>query len=275
VRAAILVGLGKLDRIIETCHQLNVQDVIGSLSRLPGLAERGYVTSKSLTSAKQTLAQNGIRLAGVTPPNPSREAVLGGNETEVENLCTTLRSMGEAGVEIAHFYPLDRFKNYLAEYHHEKPPLEVMPGQEKWDDIISFFRRLADVAEESCVKIANHIFATDILLEILDTVNSPNLGVIYCTGTYMFGYDPYFTIDRIGIDRIFICHARNFIRHAPGRQGHEEVPLDKGDIDIGKYIQILADGGYDGLIIPEHWGEAGNQDDSVACLQGLIDGVSA
>ena len=275
MRAAILVGLENLDRIIETCHQLNVRDVIGSLSRLPDVVERGYATSKSITSAKQTLAQNGIRLAGATPPNPSREAVLGNDETVVENLCTTLKSIGEAGVEIAHFYPLDRFKNYLSEYHHEKPPLEVMPGQEKWGDIISFFRRLADVAEESGVKIANHVFATDILLEILDTVNSPNLGDIYCPGTYMFGYDPLSTIDRIGIDGIFICHARNFIRHAPGRQGHEEVPLDKGDIDIGRYMQILVDGGYDGLIIPEHWGEAGNLADSVACLQGLIDGVSA
>ena len=259
-----MIGLGNLDRAIETCRQMGVQDVIGS----PG---RFTITPKNLDSAKQILAQNGIRLAGMTPPGPSPEAVLGDNEAEVENLCKILRSMGEAGLEIAHLYPLDRFRNYKAEYHHEKPPLEVMPGSERWGNIISFFRRISDVAEEVNVKVSNHVFATDVLLEILNTVDSPNLGVTYCTGTYMFGHDPYASIDLIGIDRIFICHIRNLVRHAPGRQGHEEVPLDKGDIDMGKYIGILARYGYNGLIIPEHLGEEGDLAASIKYLKNLID----
>lgn len=275
MRLGIHIGLGNLDNIVEICHQVDVQYIIGGLGGFPELSERGYVTSRNLDSAKQMLAQNGIRLAGVTPPVPSREAALGNSEVEVENLCRTLRSTGEAGLEIAHFYPLDRFRNYKAEYHHEKPPLEVMPGEEKWGNIIGFFRRIADVAEEANVKVSNHIFATDVLLEILDAVNSPNLGVTYCTGTYIFGHDPYASIDQIGIERIFICHARNLVRHAPGRQGHEEVPLDEGDIDMARYIHILAKGGYNGLVIPEHWGEEGNLADSIAYLRGLMDEVSA
>jgi sugar phosphate isomerase/epimerase len=275
VKVGFHTGLGNLDHVIKTCRQLGIQDVIGGLGRLPGLAERGYVTSERIRSAKQTLAQYGIQLAGIAPPAPSPKAVLGDNEMEIENLCTTLRNIGEAEVEIAHCYPLDRFKNYKEDYHHRKPPLEVMPGEEKWDKIISFFRRLADVGEEANVKVSNHIFATDILVEILDTVKSPNLGVTYCTGTYIFGHDPYASIDHIGIDRIFICHARNLVRHAPGRQGHEEVPLDRGDIHMARYIRVLAERGYDGLIIPEHWGEAGNLADSIAYLRELIDRFSA
>jgi len=270
MRIALHIGLENLDIGVKTCQQFGVQDVIGGIGGLPGLSEHSYVTSKPLVSAKQRLAQHGIHLAGVTPPGLSREGVLGENEIEVKNLCQTLQSMGEAGLEIAHFYPLDRFKNYKEEYHHEKPPLEVMPGEEKWARIISFFRRIADVAEKANVKVSNHIFATDILIEILDTVNSPNLGVTYCTGTYIFGHDPYASIDLIGIDRIFICHARNLVRHAPGRQGHEEVPLDEGDIDMAKYINILTKGGYDGLIIPEHLGEAGNLAESITYLRELI-----
>jgi len=271
VRLAIHAGLGDLSNLIEICRQVDVRDVIGGLGGFPELAELGYVTPKSLDSTKQILAGNGIHLTGVTPPNPSREAVLRENEAEVETLCKTLQSIGESGLEIAHFYPLDRFRNYKAEYHYEKPPLEVMPGEEKWGKIVSFFRRMADVAEKANIKVSNHIFATDILLEILNTVDSPNLGATYCTGTYIFGHDPYTSIDLIGIDRIFICHARNLVRHAPGRQGHEEVPLDKGDIDMAKYISILAEGGYDGLIVPEHWGEEGNLADSIAYLRNLID----
>ncbi len=145
-----------------------------------------------------------------------------------------------------------------------------MPGDEKWKQIIRFFRQVADIAEETNLKIANHVFAIDILIEILDSVKSPNLGINYCTGMYMFGYDPYAVISRFGAKRIFLCHARNLIRHGPGRQGHEEVPLDKGDIDMARYIQLLSEAGYDGLIIPEHLGDAGNLADSVAYLKKLI-----
>ena len=45
--------------------------------------------------------------------------------------------------------------------------VEIILNKEKWGKIISFFRRIADVAEEVNVKISNHVFATDVLLEIL------------------------------------------------------------------------------------------------------------
>jgi sugar phosphate isomerase/epimerase len=266
----ILTGLADMDQLAGICRQMDVDNVILGLGSLPEFKERGYATCRGIAELKDDMARLGVRLEGITPPNPSREAVLGENESEVENLCRNIKAIGEAGVEIVHFYPLDRFKNYRDEYHHEKPPLEVMPGDHKWGKIIAFFQRLAEASEGANAKVSNHVFAIDVLMEILDSVGSPAIGATYCTGNYMFGHDPYASINMIGIERIFVCHARNLVRHGPGRQGHEEVPLDRGDIDIAKYIRILAEAKYNGLIIPEHWGENGNLADSVAYLKKLM-----
>ncbi len=264
MRVGIQIGLTDVDQIAEQCRQLDVNEVV--------LSTRAF--SDGADEFLKALDKRGIQVSAFIPPNPSRDAVLGDNKAEVEALYKTLRAMGETDVKTALFYPLDRFKNYKEEYHHEKPPLEVMPGEEGWDTILEFFRRVADIAEEFDMKIANHVFAVDVILEILDTIGSPNLGVIYCTGMYMFGYDPHAGVDIYGIDRIFLCHARNLVRHGPGRQGHEEVPLPDGDIDFAGNIRALMDAGYDGLIIPEHLGEAGELADSVNYLRKLIGEIS-
>lgn len=271
MRVGIQTGSANVDQIAEHCRQVGVNEVVLSARSVPGFAQRGYIDSVDVEELKGAMDERGIQVSGLIPPNPSREAVLGDDEAEVKDLLKTLGAIGEAGIGLALFYPLDRFKNYKEEYHHEKPPLEVMPGEEKWNTVIKFFRRVADIAEESDLKIANHVFAVDVMREILDSVGSPNLGVTYCPGMYMFGADPYSGVDIYGIERIFLCHARNLVRHGPGRQGHEEVPLDSGDIDFARFVRILMEAGYDGLIIPEHLGKAGSLADSVSYLRGLID----
>ena len=274
MKVGIQAGLTSVDQIVEHCNQVDVDEIVLSARAVPEFTQLGYVKSANAKELKEAVKEHGIQVAGLIPPNPSREAVLGGDAAEVETLCKTLRAMGEADIKLALFYPLDRFKNYKEEYHHQKPPLEVMPGEEKWDIIIQFFRRVADIAEEWDLKIANHVFAVDVMREILDTVGSPNLGITYCPGMYMFGADPYAGIDIYGIERIFLCHARNLLRHGPGRQGHEEVRLEDGDIDFARFIRNLMEAGYDGLVIPEHLGKAGELSDSVVYLRKLIDEVS-
>ncbi|MFC1717635.1 sugar phosphate isomerase/epimerase family protein [Candidatus Poribacteria bacterium] len=261
MRVGLQTGLRDIDQLVEQCRQLDVNEVV--------LPTRAF--SDGAGEFLKALGKHDIQVSAFIPPNPSREAVLGDDKAELESLYKTLRTMGETNIKTVLLYPLDRFKNYLKEYHHENPPLEVMPGEERWGKIIEFFRRVADIAEEFDLKIANHVFAVDVMLEILETVGSPNLGVIYCTGMYMFGYDPHAGVDIYGIDRIFLCHARNLVRHGPGRQGHEEVPLPDGDIDFAGNIRALMEAGYDGLIVPEHLGEAGELADSVVYLRKLID----
>ena len=122
------------------------------------------------------------------------------------------------------------------------------------------------------LKLANHLWAVDMLHAIWDAVDSPNNGVTYCQGMYIFGEDPHTAVDTWGIKRIFFCHARNLVRHGPSFQEYEEVPLDSGDVDIALCMRSLAEAGYDGLIIPEHLGKNGSISDAVAYLKKLIDG---
>lgn len=273
MRIGIQTGLSDLEQLSELCHQNDVYEVVLSASAIPGLKENGFADSDSIRAFMDKAGQSGIKVSAMIPPNPTKEAILGENENEVKNLCKTLQAIGEADIVTVLFYPFDRFKNYLSEYDHRKPPLEVMPGDANWDTIISFFKLIADVAEKSNLNIANHVFAVDIMRQIFDEVGSPNLGVTYCAGMYMFGNDPYAGIDIYGIERIFLCHARNHVRHGPGRQGHEEVPLGDGDIDMATYLQNLADVGYDGLVVPEHWGKTGNLESSVTYLKKLLEGI--
>ena len=270
MKVGIQTGLTDVDQIADYCRQVNVYEIILSASAIPGFSEKGFINSNSIGMFMDEIAQHGIKVSGMIPPNPSKEAVLGDNKDEVVNLCKSLQAIGEANIETVLFYPFDLFKNYLVEYHHEKPPLEVMPGEEKWNVIIKFFKLIADVAEEHNLNIANHVFAVNIMRQVLDEVKSSKLGITYCTGMYIFGNDPYAGIDIYGFEKIFLCHARNLIRHGPGRQGHEEVPLDSGDIDIARYVRNLINAGYDGLVVPEHWGKAGNVVDSVAYLKKLL-----
>jgi len=270
MKVGVQLGLTSVDEITDYCRDVNVDEIVLSISAVPGFSEKD-ISSDGIKAFIDDIAEKGILVSGMIPPNPSKEAILGSSQDEFAYLCKILRSIGEAGIKTVLFYPFDRFKNYLAEYHHEKPPLEIMPDDERWGLIIKFFRLISDIAEESDLKIASHVFAVDIMRQILEEVKSPNLGVTYCTGMYIFGSDPYAGIDIYGMDRIFLCHARNLIRHGPGRQGHEEVPLDCGDIDMARHVRNLIKSEYNGLIIPEHWGKGGNVVDSVAYLKKLID----
>jgi sugar phosphate isomerase/epimerase len=274
MRVGIQLGLNNAEQIADYCHQANVDEIVLSVNAIPGFNKKGFISSDNIADFIDEVAQHDVRISGMIPPNPSRDAVLGENKDEIVNLCQILQAIGKTDVKTLLFYPFDHFKNYLSEYHHEKPPLEVMPHDEKWSNIIDFFKLITDVAEKHNLNIANHVFAVEIMRQILDEVKSSRLGVTYCTGMYIFGNDPYAGIDLYGLDRIFLCHARNPIRHGPGRQGHEKAPLDKGDIDIGIYLQNLINAGYEGLVVPEHWGSSGNVIDSVAYLKKLMKGAS-
>ena len=268
VRIGIHAGSSDPDQVAEQCRQAGVEEVFSSVSADPGYAERGYLSSDAMKSFIDAMAERGIRVSGMITPVPSKEMVLGEDEAGLENLCKTLRAMGEAGIETALFYPLDKFI-YFKEYHPGQP-LELTVGGEGWDKVIEFFRRVASAAEEVDLKRANHLWSIDMEHAILEAVPSPSNGVTYCQGMYIFGEDPHTPDETWGMDRIFFCHARNLIRHGPAFWEYEEVPLDKGDVDIAKCVRALMDAGYEGVMIPEHLGEGTSLAESVAYLKGLI-----
>lgn len=268
MRVGIHAGSSSADQVVEQCRQAGVNEVFSSVRADPKFAERGYLSSDSIKAFRDQLAERGVRLSGMIAPVPSREVVLGDDEPGLVNLCKTLRAMGEAGIKTTLFYPLDKFI-YFHEYHPGQP-LELTVGGEGWDEVIEFFRRVVDVADEVTLKLAHHQWTVDMMRAIWDAVPSPNNGVTYCQGMYIFGEDPHTAVERWGIDRIFFCHARNLVRHGPSFQEYEEVPLDSGDVNIALCVRSLMEAGYDGVIVPEHLGENESISDAVAYLKKLI-----
>ncbi len=269
MKVGIHAGSSDPDKIAEQCRQVGVDEVFLRVGVDPGFAERGYLDADSVKAFRDKLAELGIGASGMVTPVPSREMVLGDDEAGLDNLCKTLKAMGEGGIEATLYYPLDKFI-YFKEYHPGQP-LELTVGGEGWDKVIEFFRRVTSAADEVNLKLANHLWAPDMQQAIWEEVPSPSNGVTYCQGMYIFGEDPHTAVDTWGIDRIFFSHARNLIRHGPGFWEYEEVPLDKGDVDIAHCVRSLMDAGYDGLIIPEHLGEGTTLAESIAYLKGLID----
>jgi D-mannonate dehydratase len=270
MRVGIHAGSNQPDQIVEHCRQADVDEVFLAAAALPGLPQRGYLRPDEIEAVRDALAERGVKVSGMIAPVPSREAVLGDNDAEVSHLCRTLRAMGESGIETTLFYPLDRFI-YFQEYHPGKP-LAVTQEGEAWDAVIEFFRRVVNVADEVDLKLAHHLWAVDMLHAIWAAVGSPNNGVAYCQGMYIFGENPHTAVDQWGIDRIFCCHARNLTRHGRSFQDYEEVPLDQGDVDIALCVRNLMAAGYDGVIIPEHLGENGSLSAAVAYLKRIIEG---
>ena len=266
----IHAGSNSVDQLVEQCRQAGVNEVFLRAGVDPGFAERGYLSSDSVAAFRDELAKRGVQASGMITTGPSREVVLGDDEAGLENLCKTLRAIGEAGIDTTLFYPLDKFI-YFDEYHPGQP-LELTVGGEGWDAVIEFFKRVVSVADEVDLKLASHLWDVDMLCAIWDAVDSPNNGVAYCQGMYIFHEDPHAAVEKYGVERIFFAHARNLVRHGPSFREHEEVPLDSGDVDIGLCVRSLMDAGYDGVIIPEHLGENGSMAEAVAYLKKLING---
>ena len=51
---------------------------------------------------------------------------------------------------------------------------------------------------------------------------------------------------------------------------HEEVPMQSGDVDMGRCVRTLAAAGYEGVIAPEHLGPQ-SLADAVVYLKTLLD----
>jgi D-mannonate dehydratase len=270
VRVGIHAGSSNADQVAAQCNQAGVDEVFLAARAVSGFTERGYATADGIRAFRDELGKRGIQMSGMITPVPSKEVVLGSDEAGLTNLCKTLRAMGEADIEATLYYPLDKFI-YFDEYHPGKP-LEIVPGGPEWNAVIEFFKRVVGVADEVDLKLANHLWAVDMMHAIWDEVDSLNNGATFCQGMYIFGEDPHTAVDTWGIERIHFCHARNLIRHGPSFREHEEVPLDKGDVDIALCVRNLMEAGYDGVIIPEHLGEGGSISDAVAYLKKLING---
>ena len=268
MRIGTHMGYSSADQVAEECRAAGVRDIFLGATTVPGYEERGHVTLEQLKPVVEELEARDIRTPGVILSPPSQEIVLGTDETGRADFCLTIRAFGEAGIDTALFYPLDRFL-YFTEYH-EGRPLMVMPGDGEWDAVLDFFREVVGVAEEVNLRLASHLWAVDVVHGIWDAVPSPSNGVTYCQGMCLIGEDPHTPAETWGMDKIFFAHARNQVRTGPCLSDHDEVPLESGDVDMARCVRALIESGYDGVIIPEHLGPQ-SVADAVTYLKTLID----
>ena len=83
MQIGILTGLADMDLLAGFCRRMGVDNVILGLGSLPEFKKQGYATGRGIAKLKDDMARSGVRLEGITPPNPSREAVLGENRGEL------------------------------------------------------------------------------------------------------------------------------------------------------------------------------------------------
>ncbi|MQA31463.1 MAG: TIM barrel protein [Luteitalea sp.] len=142
--------------------------------------------------------------------------------------------------------------------------------EEIWANLISFLKEVMPVAEEAGVIIGLHpddppvpslfgvprvLWSLDDYTKLFSTINSPNLGICLCVGTWAqggaaMGIDPAGAIRYFGgINRIHEIHYRNVSSTQPH---FHETYVDDGYYDMYKAMKALVDVKYNGVVHLDH-----------------------
>ena len=252
-----------IDRLIEYCGRIEVDQVCLSCSSIAGYDEKGCLDLNNLREVKGRLLDVGIGVPTmIISRRISPEAFLCRPkvEGEINNLCRTIECLGEASVKSMLFYvDLDRPGNRVEEAG-------------CWRLLIKFYERIVDQAEKSQVGIANHAFYhpwkmvrnVETLMKLLEEVPSPYNGVTYCPGLYQSGDNVHEAITLFE-KKIFSAHARD-LRRRRSNFHFEEVFLGEGDVDIPRVVKLLQAVGYEGIVCPEHLGPQRTEGEDLQAL---------
>ena len=145
--------------------------------------------------------------------------------------------------------------------------------QEEWSQVVRRTRELVAVAESSGVVLAEEfepgfvVGSTADLLRLFEAIPSPHLAANLDLGhAFLCDPDPLEAIRRLG-SRIVHCHIENM------RTGvHDHLLPQEGDMDLGAYLQALAQAGFTGglaLDLYKHDYEA-VAPAAIRCLRALL-----
>ncbi|MCR8723503.1 mannonate dehydratase [Frigidibacter sp. ROC022] len=154
---------------------------------------------------------------------------------------------------------------------HDAPaPLGVLSEDEIWSRIDYFLARVVPAAEAAGVKLACHphdpytppgyrgvtrvLGTVEGLARFIELRKSEVHGLNFCIGTVGEMLEdvsevPAITRRFCATGKIFNIHLRNI---AGGRLSFAETLPDAGDIDLPAVIEALAEGGYKGMVMPDH-----------------------
>jgi len=287
MKVAIFAPSGLSDDWLRWATQIGV-DYIDS-PPIPGLREQGYPDMDKLLKLERMVRSWGLRINRVTLPSTPK-FMLGqpGGEEEIDNVCKTIKCLGEARIPIGRpvflesmdsppigtthaaehrggyvmrAFDLELRKRQLA----ERPPTERITLEEHWSRCKEVYGRILPLAEESGVKLALH--PSDVPLpeapfsslgyhRVLDAFPSEKNGLLYCVGTRHEAGGTQLVLDEINHygrkGKIFEVHFRNVRGSLATAGGFEEVLLDDGDMNMFEIIRELDRVGYDGALNPDH-----------------------
>jgi len=259
---------------------------VSALSMVENFDTLGYAGNKELLTLKQQLENQGLFLRSLTAHSwdwVDRVAEKGIDQKEVENLCYTINSMGKAQVNTL-IMPCSR-KSLSSLALGEKEEFRKRVNQ--------VYREISRVAEESGVKIVTHMsFMPDIMIhddktldQFLEETESDANGILFCMGSIsLAGYSVESFIKRYH-NKIYAVHIKNVIGNWNENNDyyekyhkHREIRFDAGQVKIPAAISKLANYGYDGSLIPEHFPPIGKDEKAalswaVAYIKGICDSI--
>jgi mannonate dehydratase len=272
--------------------QLGCQHVIFQGTDRVDQGNKGFWTNDDIRPAKQACTAAGLALESMMIPiDFYRRARLGqrGREQDIENVCRTIRAVGEEGIPMLEwrfwpdFFWDDRVGYYQtpgrggARYRafdysrvQKAPPfpeIGIVSEKEMWTRFLDFARPIVAAAEKANVRLTMHpndppvavmrgvarIFHhTDGLRRFLAELPSRHSGITFCQGTIseMAGVNVLDEIRHFGrLGKIFLVHFRAVRGKVPR---YTEVFIDEGDVDMLQAFKTYRDVGYAGPFVSDH-----------------------
>lgn len=149
-------------------------------------------------------------------------------------------------------------------------PLGVLSEDEIWSRIDYFLARAVPAAEAAGVRLACHphdpytppgymgvtrvLGTVEGLAKFIELRRSEVHGLNFCVGTVAEMLDdvsevPAITRRFVDTRKVFNIHLRNI---RGGRLSFAETLPDDGDVDLPAVVDALAEGGYRGMVMPDH-----------------------
>ena len=269
------------DRNIAFCQDTDVHHIILSAAAVAGKGTDGVPGVDVLKDLARKYAEGGIKLASLTPPRISHQALSDADarKAEMDVIGRIIRGMGEADIPYLHLY-----------LSSDPAPSDPAERERLWAGLVDVYREMADIAEASGVRISTHHFHRpdrllwnyETMTRLLAEVGSPANGVTFCQGkSEMAGDDLVANIRDYG-DNIFMVHIRDVVTRVSGQvsaevqdrmasYGYLEVALGTGEVDMVGTIRALKQIGYSGQLYPEHFPSiAGDRAIGLAWIIGYI-----
>jgi mannonate dehydratase len=152
-------------------------------------------------------------------------------------------------------------------YNGKTGHLGHVSSEQLWARYSDFLHAIIPVAEEAGVVMALHpddpplpqlrgtarlVWKGEIYQRVLATVPSPANCMEFCVGTLseMADQDIYEVVEKfVATGRISYVHLRNVAGRVPR---YREMFVDDGYVDMQRVLRILGDGGFTGVVIPDH-----------------------